>query len=62
MRKYDISDNAFTINTKEKRKCKCGHTQLLGAKDRVIYNYCGKYIYKDDKTKFKYKLKEINNG
>ena len=36
MRKYDISDNAFTINTKEKRKCKCGHTQLLGTKDRVI--------------------------
>ena len=42
MRKYDISDNAFTINTKEKRKCKCGHTQLLGMQDRVICNYCGK--------------------
>ena len=62
MRKCNISDKAFTITTKEKRKCECGHTQLLGMQDRVICNYCGKYIYKDDKTKFKYKLKEINNG
>ena len=28
MRKYDISDNAFTINTKEKRKCKKSKTDF----------------------------------
>ena len=38
------------------------YIQVPSMQDRVICNYCGKYIYKDDKTKFKYKLKEINNG
>lgn len=61
-KKYDISDEAFTIYTNEKSKCECGHTQFLEGKDRDICKWCGKWIYKNNKTKFKYKIKEINNG
>ena len=60
--KYDVSDKAFNIRTANKIKCKCGHTQLLGNQDRVICDWCKHWIYKDKRTEFKYKLKEINNG
>lgn len=40
-------------------KCKtCGHAMLLAGRDRRVCSWCGNYIYKDDKTEFKYKLKE----
>lgn len=43
-------------------KCKCGHSILFGRKDRVICNYCGHYVYRNDKVKFKYKLREITKN
>lgn len=39
---------------------KCGHSvNFLGKRDRMICNWCGNYIYKDDKTEFKYKMNQI---
>lgn len=41
-------------------KCNCSHTVLFtGRKDRLICSHCGNYIYKDERTKMKYKLKEL---
>lgn len=57
---YDVSKRAFDERQKSKKRCKrCGHTQLLGRKDRIICDWCKHWIYKDDRTEFKYKLKEV---
>lgn len=43
-------------------KCKCGHSVIFPNKeDRIICSWCGHYVYKNDKAKFKYKLKEEIN-
>ena len=45
--------------TKNRKKCRyCGHTRLLGFQDKVICDHCGRYIFKDDKTEFDYRMKE----
>ena len=45
--------------TESRIKCKhCGHSRLLGKRDKVICNWCGNYIFKDDETEFKYRMQE----
>ena len=45
--------------TKSRRLCKvCGHSKLLGRKDMTICNHCGHYIFKDDITEKKYRMRE----
>jgi uncharacterized protein (DUF983 family) len=42
----------------------CGrkiHFYAFEKKDRQLCDWCGKYIFKDDKAKFKYRLKEKIN-
>lgn len=38
--------------------CKCGRRQFITNADRTICSWCGKWIYKDTKTKFKYEMRE----
>ena len=39
-------------------KCKnCGHS-VLPVRERIMCNYCGHWIYKNDKIEFKYKMQE----
>lgn len=38
--------------------CKCGRRQFITNADRTICSWCGKRIYKDTKTKFKYEMRE----
>ncbi len=38
--------------------CKCGRRQFITNSDRTICSWCGKWIYKDTKTKFKYEMRE----
>lgn len=38
--------------------CKCGRRQFMTNADRTICKWCGKWIYKDSKTKFKYEMRE----
>jgi ribosomal protein S27E len=57
--KYDVSKRGLSEYTNNKIECKtCGHTQATGKRDRVICKHCGNYIYKDDRTEFKYKIME----
>lgn len=42
-----IADNSI--------KCECGHSMFF-VKDYHICSWCGRKVYKDDKTKFKYEL------
>ena len=39
--------------------CKnCGHTVTVLSVDRIICDWCGYWVYKDDKTEFMYKMME----
>ena len=39
--------------------CKhCGHTMVMLNVDRTTCTHCGYWVYKDDKTEFKYKMLE----
>lgn len=39
---------------------KCGHKEIFTKGfDRKICTYCGNYIYKDEQTEFKYKMKSV---
>lgn len=52
-KKYDVFQDYMV-------KCSCSHTMLFtGVKDRIICSHCGNYVYKDEKTKMKYKVKEL---
>ena len=42
-----ITDNSI--------KCECGHSMFF-KRDYHICTWCGRKVYKDDKTKFKYEL------
>lgn len=45
-----------------KVKCECSHTMVMINVDRMICSWCGYWVYKDDKAKFKYKMrKELKN-
>ena len=60
MKKKCINTKFIDELSKYKVKCKCGHTQILTNRfDRVLCSYCGNYIYRDKKTEFMYKLKDI---
>lgn len=39
-------------------KCKCGHSILM-REERLLCYQCGHYVYRDEKTKLKYKLREM---
>lgn len=43
-----------------RHKCNCGATSIFNIKDEYkICRYCGKVLYKDKKTEFKYTLSKI---
>lgn len=39
-------------------KCKCGHSILM-REERLICYHCGHYVYRNEKIKMKYKIKEL---
>ena len=36
----------------------CGHSMLLGRKDKKPCSHCGWYVFKDKATEFQYRMKE----
>lgn len=42
--------------TPYKRTCKCGHVVHV-FKDKKICTFCGRYVFKDEKTEFLYRIK-----
>ena len=58
-------DRLFQEITSAKVKCPtCGHSVLMYKMDRVICDWCGHWVYRNDKARFKYMLKKemIENG
>lgn len=51
---YIKRDNAILEQT---IKCKCGHSVFLPAYQPIkICSHCNKYVFRDEKTKFKFML------
>lgn len=45
-----------------KHKCKCGHTIMIPAfRDKILCDWCGHYVYRDEQAEFKDKLKQNIN-
>ena len=60
-RTFQEDTKYFNIITNFKKKCRCGHTQVvLNKKDRefVICTYCGNYLYADDDKQVIYYAKK----
>lgn len=44
---------------KVKYRCRCGHREIIGKnRDKTICSWCGRYVFKDKKTEFMYRVKE----
>lgn len=59
--KKTVVDTLYSYDSKHKIYCTCGQYGVMfynTRRDRLICKNCGKYIYKDKKTEFKYKMKE----
>ena len=45
--------------SKFRHKCKlCGHVVIISKQDKALCDYCGKWIFKDNKTEFIYRMNE----
>lgn len=53
-RSYKEDTRMFDSIKENKVKCKCGHVQVITNRvGKAICKWCGNYIYKDEKNKFK---------
>lgn len=54
---YEKDTKLFETLTKVSIKCKCSHTVVLSPRqEKIMCNWCGRYVYKNEKTEFKYNL------
>lgn len=61
MRNKEIIKYAEEIS-KGKIKCRCGHSVIIPPNiNKVICHWCGKYVFKDKKAEFEYRIKEQFN-
>ena len=41
-------------------KCeKCGHTVYIGNRDKILCTTCGRYLFKDKKKEFDYRMRTL---
>lgn len=53
-------DRMFQEYTDNTYKCKCGHSVFVSNKEKKwICSYCGRYVFRDKKDEFMYRLKEV---
>ena len=63
MSNYVEDSRRIDFYTRNSTKCKCGHTNFLGSRDKIICSWCNRYVFKDKKTEFKHKIiNEIKRG
>ena len=53
----DTKKNDFY--SKNSTKCRCGHTNFLGSKERIVCSWCNKYVFKNKKDEFVYRIGEL---
>ena len=45
--------------TRNSVKCKCGHTNFLGSRDKIICSWCGMLVFKNKRIEFKHRIGEL---
>ena len=56
-KQMDIMFQTYTDNT---FKCKCGHSVVVSKRiKKVPCSHCGRYVFRDKKDEFMYRLKEV---
>lgn len=59
MLSYRELDKLASERIEHRKLCPvCGHSMLLGRKDKKICTNCGNYVFKDNATEFNYRMKE----
>lgn len=55
-------DKFFTERSKYKKECSCGHSVSISPHtQKVVCHWCGKYVFRDNKAEFLYRLNEAKN-
>lgn len=62
MNQFKKDTKKFNMYSDLSVKCKCGHSVVMYNFDKKLCGWCGKYVYKDKQTEFKYKLKNKMKG
>ncbi|MEE0137739.1 hypothetical protein [Fusobacterium ulcerans] len=53
-------DRMFKTYTDNSYKCSCGHTIAIAKScEKIVCSYCGRYVFREKKDEFKYRLKEV---
>ena len=53
-------DRMFNTYREHSYKCNCGHTVVIPKYlDKIVCNYCGKYVFRNKRDEFVYRFKEV---
>ena len=56
---YKDDTKIFNMYAKYKKKCSCGHSVVINpSRDKIVCNYCGKFVFRSKEDEFKYRIKE----
>ena len=56
---YKEMDKYVDELQKHKYKCKCGHKVFMDKnKTKAVCDWCGRYVFKNKKDEFNYRMKE----
>ena len=56
---YKEDTKKLNFYTRNSIKCKCGHTNFLGSRDKIICSWCGSYVFRNRRIEFKHRIGEL---
>ena len=59
MGSYAEDTKKIDFYSKNSTKCRCGHTNFLGRKEKIVCSWCNKYVFKNKKDEFVYRIGEL---
>ena len=59
MSNYKKDTIKLEFYTKNSTKCKCGHTNFLGSRDKIVCSWCCRYVFKNKQIEFVYRIGEM---
>ena len=59
MSSYKEDSKKLDFYSKNSTKCKCGHTNFLGSREKIICSWCGMLVFKNKRIEFMYRIGEL---
>ena len=59
MGNYVEDSRRIDFYTRNSTKCKCGHTNFLGSRDKIICSWCGMLVFKNKRIEFMHRIGEL---